>query len=212
MLSTTLLRVDRQGNESAHGHLSLASAFFDPSILTDQGGIDEIMRGLSQQVCQNIDNFVIDDVRNFLFGAPGAGGFDLASLNIQRGRDHGLTSYNETRRAYGLPPARGFADVNPDRAVQANLQEVYSSVNDIDLWVGGLAERHVPGALVGPTYRAILADQFRRLRDGDRFWYEAYLPQSLQRLVEAQTLATIIRRNTSIGNELQDDVFRVPTP
>lgn len=212
MLSTTLLRVNRAGAESAHGHLSLADAFFDPSILTDQGGIDEILRGLSQQVCQNIDNLVIDDVRNFLFGAPGAGGFDLASLNIQRGRDHGLASYNDTRQAYGLPPARNFADVNPDRTVQANLQEVYGSVNDIDLWIGGLAERHVPGALVGPTYRAILADQFRRLRDGDRFWYEDYLPPSLQRLVEAQTLATIIRRNTSIGNELQDDVFRVPTP
>jgi peroxidase len=212
MLSTTLLRVDREGAESAHGHLSLANAFFDPSILTDQGGIDEILCRLSQQACQNIDNLVIDDVRNFLFGAPGAGGFDLASLNIQRGRDHGLASYNDTRQAYGLPPARNFGDINPDRTVQANLQEVYGSVNDIDLWVGGLAERHIPGALVGPTYRAILADQFRRLRDGDRFWYEDYLSLSLQRLVEAQTLATIIRRNTSIGNELQDDVFRVPTP
>lgn len=103
MLSTTLLRVNRAGAESAHGHLSLADAFFDPSILTDQGGIDEILRGLSQQVCQNIDNLVIDDVRNFLFGAPGASGFDLASLNIQRGRDHGLANYNDTRQAYGLP-------------------------------------------------------------------------------------------------------------
>ncbi len=200
MLSTTLLRVDRQGNESAHGHLSLANSFFDPSILTDQAEIDEILRGMSQQVCQNIDNFVIDHVRNFLFGAPGAGGFDLASLNIQRGRDYGLATYNGTRQAYGLPRARSFRDGNPDPFIQANLQEAYSSVNGIDLWVGGLAEPHAPGALVGPTYKAILTDQFRRLRDGDRFWYEAYLPQSLQRLVEAQTLAQVsyYRRGTPI--------------
>lgn len=209
MLSTSLLRVDRQGNESAHGHLSLSEAFFDPSILTDQGGVDEILRGLSQQVCQEIDNLVIDDVRNFLFGAPGAGGFDLASLNIQRGRDHGLASYNDTRQAYGLRRVRNFRDINPDQAVQAKLQGVYDSVDDIDLWVGGLAEEHVDGALVGPTYRAIIADQFQRIRDGDRFWYETYLDPSLRGLVESQTLAVIIRRNTSIGEELQDDVFRV---
>ena len=210
MLSTTLLRVDRNGNESAHGHLPLAAAFFNPALLTDEGGIDPLLRGLAQQVCQEIDNLVVDDVRNFLFGAPGAGGFDLASLNIQRGRDHGLPSYNEARQAYGLRPIRRLSDINPDPLVQSNLREVYASVNDIDLWIGGLAERHVSGALVGPTYRAILADQFRRLRDGDRFWYEAYLPGSLQNFIEDQTLSRIIRRNTSIGTELQEDVFRVP--
>ena len=210
MLSTTLLRLDRNGDESAHGHLSLAAAFFNPALLTDEGGIDPLLRGLAKQVCQEIDNQVVDDVRNFLFGTPGAGGFDLASLNIQRGRDHGLASYNEARQAYGLPPVRRLSDINSDPQVQANLREVYASVNDIDLWVGGLAERHAPGAMVGPTYRAILADQFRRLRDGDRFWYEAYLPVSLRNFIESQTLARIIRRNTSIGDELQDDVFRVP--
>ncbi|MFT4639166.1 MAG: peroxidase [Verrucomicrobiales bacterium] len=211
MLSTTLLRVDRDGSENANGHLPLASAFFNPALLTDEGGIDPIMRGLAQQVCQEIDNLIVDDVRNFLFGAPGAGGFDLASLNIQRGRDHGLASYNDARQAYGLPRVRQWRDIHPDPQVQAKLREVYSSVNDIDLWVGGLAERHAPGAMVGPTYLAILADQFRRLRDGDRFWYEAYLSGSLQNFIEDQTLARIIRRNTSIGDELQDDVFRVPS-
>ena len=45
-------------------------------------------------------------MRNFLFGAPGAGGMDLAALNIQRGRDHGIPSYNALRTAYGLPTVR----------------------------------------------------------------------------------------------------------
>ncbi len=209
MLSPTLLRLDRNGSESPFGHLSLAQAFFSPSLITDQGGIDPILRGLASQMCQEIDNKVVDAVRNFLFGAPGSGGFDLASLNIQRGRDHGLADYNTTRQAYGLPPARRFRDINPDRSVQDDLQDVYDSVNDVDLWVGGLAEAHVPGAMVGPTYHAILTDQFQRLRDGDRFWYQHYLPENLQALIEDQTLATIIRRNTGIGDELPNNVFRL---
>lgn len=211
MLSTTLLRLDRNGNESPFGHLPLANAFFNPSILTDEGGIEPLLRGLANQACQEIDNFVIDGVRNFLFGPPGAGGFDLASLNIQRGRDHGLASYNDAREAFGLRRADDFDDVNRNSEVQANLSEVYDSVDDIDLWVGGLAERHVRGAMVGPTYHAILVDQFRRLRDGDRFWYENYLEPAFQNFIEAQSLSRIIRRNTTIGNELQDDVFRVPS-
>ena len=210
MLSTQILRLDANGQPTNEGHLSLAAAFFNPSLLIDEGGIDPLLRGLGAQVCQRIDNFIIDDVRNFLFGAPGSGGFDLASLNIQRGRDHGLASYNQTRRDYGLRPVRNFSDITRDRQVQQNLADTYNSVEDIDLWVGGLAEQHVRGALVGPTYRAILGDQFRRLRDGDRFWYESYLSSSLVKLIEEQSLARIIRRNTDIGNELQDDVFRVP--
>jgi len=146
-------------------------------------------------------------VRNFLFGPPGEGGFDLASLNIQRGRDHGLPDYNTVRAAYGLEPVTTFAEINPSSIVQADLEAAYGSVDDLDLWVAGLAERHVRGALVGETFRAILVDQFERLRDGDRFWYEIYLPPQMVLMVERQTLGRIIRRNTRIGNELQGDVF-----
>jgi hypothetical protein len=90
------------------------------------------------------------------------------------------------------------------------LASVYASVDDIDLWVGGLTEDHVPGAMVGETILTIVADQFVRLRDGDWYWYERHLPELLVRMVEAQKLSDIIRRNTDIGWEIQDDVFMVP--
>ncbi len=210
MLSSVLLRVDSAGNEIKAGHLPLASAFFNPSAVIEEG-IEPILRGLATQSAQEIDLFVIDAVRNFLFGPPGAGGFDLVSLNIQRGRDHGLPSYNQIREAFAMPPRSAFDEISTDPVVWARLSGMYDTVDDIDAWVGLIAEDHKPGALVGETLFEILREQFTRLRDGDRFWYQASLPEPLVLLVEEQTLAGIIRRNTPIGAELDDDVFIAST-
>lgn len=207
MISPRLLRLDRDNRPIAAGHLPLRNAFFNPGEIINNGGIEPLLRGLAAQRPQQIDVHIVDDLRNFLFGAPGAGGFDLASLNIQRGRDHGLPPYNEVRRRMGLSAAESFADISSDPEVQANLGSVYNSVEDVDLWVGGLAEDHVPGALIGETIHAILKNQFERLRNGDRFWYQIYLPQHLLAEVENLTLADIIRRNTRIKDEIQDKVF-----
>ena len=208
MLSPTLRRLDENNETIAAGHVALANGFFNPQHILDEG-IDPILRGLASQPAQTIDVHIIDDVRNFLFGPPGSGGFDLASLNIQRGRDHGVPGINDVRVAYGLPPVQGFAGLTPDTEIQSKLASIYDTVNDVDPWVAMLIEPHAPGALVGPTLRKVLGDQFTRLRDGDRFWYQAYLPPQVRQRVEQQTLARIIRRNTDIGGELPDDVFRI---
>lgn len=209
MLSPQLLRLGSDGQPIEDGHLSLADAFFHPQALVDHG-IDPLLRGLAAQRPQQIDGHLVDEVRNFLFGPPGAGGFDLASLNLERGRDHGLPGFNQVRRDFGLPRYRRFAHIHTDSSVNRALRDAYGDVDDIDPWIGGLSEPQAPGALVGETWRAVLADQFTRLRDGDRFWYQSYLPPFLVAIVEDQTLAQIIRRNTTIGGELQDDVFRLP--
>ncbi|MGE0411573.1 MAG: peroxidase family protein [Verrucomicrobiales bacterium] len=211
MLSETLLRLDRTGREIKEGHLELAKAFFNPKAILDQGGIDPILRGLAAQPAQEIDTWLVDAVRNFLFGPPGAGGFDLASLNIQRGRDHGLASHARVRLDYGLRPVKKFSDITPDRKLQRKLESVYGSVDAIDAWVGGLAEPHARDALVGETILTVLREQFIRLRDGDRFWYQNYLDRNLQQLIEDQTLARIIRRNTTIRGEIADNVFLLPS-
>jgi peroxidase len=210
MLSPSLKRLDRYGRPTAEGPLPLRDAFFAPHRILEEGGIDPILRGLVHQPAQEVDPYLVDDVRNFLFGPPGAGGFDLASLNIQRGRDHGLPSYNDLREAMGFDRARGFEDITKDPELQDRLESAYGDVERVELWVGGLAEDPAPGALVGPLVRAILADQFTSLRDGDRYWYQRVLPASAARLAEKNTsLAKIIRRNTGVGREIPDDVFRV---
>ena len=102
-----------------------------------------------------------------------------------------------------------FADISSNTNVQAKLAQAYGSVDNIDLWVGCIAEDHYRDAMVGETIFTIVKDQFERIRDGDRFWYENYLPPDMLNLVTNQTLAQIIRRNTTIGSEIQDDVFEV---
>ncbi|MFT4572047.1 MAG: peroxidase [Hyphomicrobiaceae bacterium] len=213
LLSPTLLRLDRRGNEIEEGHLSLSDAFFSPQLITDEGGIEPLLRGLAAQLCQTVDPYVVDDVRNFLFGVPGAGGFDLAALNIQRGRDHGLPSYNDLRAAYGLPRIQSFTEITSDETTRMALFAAYGDVDSIDAWVGGLAEDAVPQSMVGPTIEAVLVNQFRVLRDGDRFWYQGTLSRRDLRYVERMTLAKIIRKNTNIrGRQVQRNVFRVSAP
>ncbi len=209
-LSTTILRLNRNLEPIGAGNLALRDAFFAPLRLVEEGGIDPILRGLASQACQSVDPYVIDDLRNFLFGPPGAGGFDLVSLNIQRGRDHGLPSYNDVRQAFGMPRAQRFADITRDRQMQDRLRSAYSHVDEVDLWVGGLAEDRRRGAMVGELWYRIFKDQFEALRDGDRFWYQRALNRRDLDRAERTSLADVIRRNTDIGNELQDEVFYMP--
>lgn len=211
MLPPELLRLRKNGQPIHEGNLALREAFFAPFRILHEGGIDPILRGLASNRAQEIDPYIIDDVRNFLFGPPGSGGFDLACLNLQRGRDHGLPSYNDVRLAYGLSPAATFADITSSPDHQNHLASIYQTVEHVDVWLGGLAEDHRPGAMVGELIYTILVKQFERLRDGDRFFYLNVFPHYQIRKLEATTLADVIRRNTRIGREIQDNVFLVPT-
>ena len=147
----------------------------------------------------------------FWFGPPGAGGLDLAALNIQRGRDHGIADYNSLRAAYGLPKVTSFAQITSDATVQSELKATYGSVNNIDAWVGGLAEDHVKGGSMGALFTRIIADQFARLRDGDRFWYQNSFTGKALDAIGHTTLAAVIARNTGITT-LQGDVFFYVAP
>lgn len=210
MLSSTLLRLDKNNKTIPQGNLKLKDAFFTPTIIAAGGGIEPVLRGLAKQKAQEVDTKVVDAVRNFLFGQPGRGGFDLAALNIQRGRDHGLPSYNDARRELGLTPVKNFSEITSDAATANALEGVYKDVEKVDMWVGGLAEDHHAGAMVGELNFTILKNQFERVRDGDRFWYQRDLKKEWVAWVEKQKLSDIIKRNTSIKGEIQDNVFLVP--
>jgi hypothetical protein len=211
MLSPLVHRLADDGTAIPEGHLSLVEAFFSPQRIVDEGGIEPILRGLVAFPSQEVDLQVIDEVRNFLFLGHEPMGLDLAALNMQRARDHGIPDYNRLRVEAGLAPVTSFAEITSSAEIQAELAAMYGSVDDIDPWVGMLAEDHVPGAMVGELMHEIITDQFRRLRDGDRFWYESvYTGQQLM-AIRTTTLADVIRRNTPISGEIQDRVMLMPS-
>ena len=212
MLPATLKGITAGPNVQTY-EVPLREAFFNPGILvTHDPSLAIILRGFALSRAENLDHALVDDVRNFLFGPPGAGGMDLAALNVQRGRDHGLPSYNQVRTGYGLSAVDSFDDVTPDEYLGQALSNLYASVEDIDLWVGGLAEEAVGGSMVGETFQAILVDQFTRLRDGDRFFYKNYFRADLVRFIESQTLSKILERNTGGRLKLRESLFSLSAP
>jgi hypothetical protein len=207
-LSSELLRLDNYGSTADEGNLALLDAFFAPGEIVDNG-IDSLLLGATVQVANEIDTQIVDDVRNFLFGSPGEGGFDLASLNIQRGRDHGLADYNQAREDFGLERVADFSQITSDPELAAKLEDLYGDVDNIDAWVGGLAEDHVAGSSMGELNRTVIVDQFEQLRNGDRLWYENVFSGRELHEIDNTTLADVIERNTDVS-DLQENVFFAP--
>lgn len=205
-----LLRLMPDGQPSPLGHLALRDAFFNPEALIEVGGPEPYFLGQVTQMQQDFDCKVIDELRNFLFGQPGQGGFDLVALNIMRGRERGLSDYNTLRMVLGLEPLESFDDLSSDPLMNMSMEMVYGDVDDIDPWVGMLAEDHMPDALFGETAMLIVSAQFQALRDGDRFYYEndPYLTPDEKAWIKNTRLADIIRRNSTMDmSMLPDNVF-----
>ena len=118
----TLLSDDlqRQGNNglAVAADVPLALDFFDPTILNGQGqpttidpvtglnttNIGAVLKGDADGDAQAEDVQVVSGVRNLLFNevVPGVGfGQDLIALDIERGRDNGIGSYNQVRVCAG---------------------------------------------------------------------------------------------------------------
>ena len=208
LLSGEIERINEDGSTIAAGDLALRDAFFSPDEIAENGGIDPILRGLAEGTASELDTQIIEDVRSFLFGAPGSGGLDLASLNIQRGRDLGVASYNDLREAMGLERAENFTDITQDADLAAELEALYGDVDQVDAWIGGLAEPPHGDGVVGELFSAVIVDQFMRTRDGDPYWSEASsLPQAEIDELWSTTLADVIERNTDV-DAIQDNVFQ----
>ncbi|MCP9265490.1 Chorion peroxidase [Dirofilaria immitis] len=186
----------------------------DPELFYS-GKIDTVLRYLLHETISKPGLHMNKYFKNEFLRGKGNYGLDLAAMIIQMGRDHGIPGYTAFRSACGLRRPTGFNDL-ADIILQSidldELARLYDHIDDVDLFVLGMAEKPELGALVGPTFACIIGKQFQKIRRGDRFWYENFFVPSaftLEQLGEIRrtTLARIICDNSQGINEIQPNVF-----
>ncbi|XP_046332929.2 lactoperoxidase-like [Haliotis rufescens] len=224
----------RMGHSMIHSHLAsysssysnlgqdqLSKTFGRTNLILNVNNrkVDHYCRGLVKDGVQNAEHKLTQEVTDKLFADSNGNSLDLAALNIQRGRDHGLPSYTKWRKYCNVPTATSFAGLasTTHTTTTANLlKSVYKHIDDIDLFPGALSEKPVPGGLLGPTFTCLLGKQFQALKEGDRFWFEennAYVkftPNQLNEIRKA-SLARVVCDNTDTY-KIQKNAFIKGSP
>ncbi|XP_033832017.1 eosinophil peroxidase isoform X2 [Periophthalmus magnuspinnatus] len=208
----TLARLDANYREHPQfPSVPLFKAFFTPWRIIFEGGIDPLIRGLINRPAKlnTQDHMLVDALRERLFQFVQHLALDLGSLNMQRGRDHGLPGYNAWRRFCGLSAPRNQAELaqvmkNPELA--RKLLSHYGTPENIDVWLGGVAEPFVTGGRVGPLFACLIANQFKNIRQGDRLWYEnpGVFTVRQRTALSRMTFSRVICENTGITSVPKD--------
>ncbi|MDX1297069.1 MAG: peroxidase family protein [Pseudomonas sp.] len=276
MLTETVDRLDinMQSND-----IALISAFLNPLAFDGDGTVSveaaagAIVRGMTRQAGNEIDEFVTSALRNNVLGLP----LDLATLNMARARDTGMPSFNEARAQFyantgdsQLTPFTSWAGMAPEMKNPASIinfiaaygthssitsaltlegkrdaamtlvfgvsgsggtvpadrldflnstggwTAANSGLNDVDFWIGGLAERKNEfGGMLGATFNYVFESQMESLQNGDRFYYLSRVQgTNMLNALEANTFSKLIMRNTDLGDEasshLPSLIFHTP--
>lgn len=219
MVRSVFSRADR--NYKNIGSFMLRNQYFRANMFYDdenQGGLESIARGMLKDPSMKVDRWFSEDVSRHLFETLDEFGrpfhFDLVSINIQRGREHGFPSYVKFREFCRLAPIRSWNEMR--NFVHSDSVDIFMSlykfVEDVDLYSAGLSEFKQNGALLGPTFTCIVAKQFRDLKFGDRFWYEtsqapaSFTPEQLAE-IRKMSLSKILCRNLKDTPKIQPKAF-----
>ncbi|KQW78756.1 peroxidase family protein [Brevundimonas sp. Root1279] len=267
--------IDRYDPNFTADHIGLIQAFLNPVEFDAGGTIDAdvaagaVIRGMTRQVANEIDEFVTDALRNSLLGLP----LDLAAINLARGRETGVATLNDARKtfydqtgdaqlrpyeswydlalhlkhqmsivnfiaAYGTHPSVtgavgyeakrdaamlivfGGVGAPADAVDYLNSEGAWANVgtdsvtglDEVDLWIGGLAEAVMPfGGMLGSTFNFVFETQLEALQNGDRFYYLARTAgMNFINELEQNSFASLIMANSNTDH-LPIDVFSTPT-
>uniref|UniRef100_A0A0N4ZHK0 peroxidase n=1 Tax=Parastrongyloides trichosuri TaxID=131310 RepID=A0A0N4ZHK0_PARTI len=208
MIQESFPRLGENFKNTSFGSYNFVKGTLNSQMMVKQGGIDPILRGMMLTKLkrpQRLTNIIAEN----MFEST-----DLGSINIQRGRDHGLPSYNKFRNLCGLRQARRFEELQNEILspfTLNKLQRMYGSIDNIDLFVGGILEDPVLHGLVGPTITCIIGPQFKRTRDGDRFYYEnpgIFTPAQLKE-IRKSSFSRILCDNGDNINQVTKEAFRI---
>ncbi|XP_072796284.1 lactoperoxidase [Vicugna pacos] len=186
--------------------LPLHTLFFNTWRIVKDGGIDPLVRGLlaKKSKLMSQKRMMTGDLRNKLFQPPYTiHGFDLAAINIQRCRDHGMPGYNSWRGFCDLSQPQTLKELHAvlkNKKLAKKLLDLYRTPDNIDIWLGGIAEPLVKRGRVGPLLACLLGRQFRQIRDGDRFWWEnpGVFTKKQQKSLQKMSFSRLVCDNTHI--------------
>jgi len=224
MINSMFMLISGKNKDNTASFWRLREIFDGNNVEGQRLPLEEMMEGLVSQMPQTTDAFFSTEITNHLFQKNERQenfGQDLLAINIQRGRDHGLPSYNEYRKFCNLEPLLDWRNKPRELTEEFwnSLKDVYGSVDDIDIFVGGIAENNVRGGALGPTFACIIGEQFRRIKFGDRFFYthveDSFYSQGLGDVTKEnvlnRTLGDILCENTEL-DILQKWVTLQPDP
>jgi peroxidase len=158
------------------GPFSLLQTFFNITMI-QQYGIDVFLNASMYEHSQAVDTKVVNNLRNIMFGAE-----DLITRNLFRGRETGSGTYQMLAQCFGF------------YAYPINAQ---------DPLLGLLAEPLAQGSSLPVGLATIVAEQFKRLRKYDRYFYSASsesIGSYFYREILETTIASVIKANTNLKN------------
>jgi hypothetical protein len=201
-------RLSEDRSKAPGGDILLRNVFFEPSILSQGEGCSDIYRGLAAKKHNSPEVNIVDDLKEFLFAKKGAFGADLLSTNMRRAREVGLPNYGRARVIYGFDPQPSFN--YSEWADNFRIAYGGDDPTQCDPWLCCLLESGINGGELGDVNHEVVRRQFKRLREGDRFWYENnQLDTATLKEVKATKMAHIILRNSKVKT-IKCDIFEVP--
>ncbi|XP_035783769.1 peroxidase-like [Anopheles albimanus] len=204
------------------GNVPLQTLFYRPKDLRKRDYFRQLVDSVLHQNAMALDTAYVDDVAHLLFGATRQIGLDVLALDIQRGRDHGLARYVDY---YALCNGGRIDDWSQLASVMRPedltiLRSTYARVEDVDLIVGGVAERpkaSAGGGIVGPTFTCLIREQIERSLIGDaatateKVRAGAEIDGLLEGILKEYGAARFMC-DTAQVDRVQRDIFRLPSP
>ncbi|XP_036432005.1 dual oxidase 2 [Colossoma macropomum] len=177
--------------------------------------VDDLIMGMASQIAEREDNVIVEDLRDYMYGTLKFSRSDAAALTIQRGRDFGLPSYNEVREALNLPQVQTWGEINlklnqTNPQLFRDLSELYENdISKLELFVGALLEGD---GGPGPVVTSIFLDQFERIRNADRFWFEnkqngLFTEKEIQSIRNTTYYDILLAITSAESEDIQKNVF-----
>ncbi|KAL1453749.1 hypothetical protein WDU94_010063 [Cyamophila willieti] len=162
--------------------MPFSNTFQKPGDFLQEGdNFDATLVSLRSEHQLQLSHFNSDEIRNLFYqvttplvNGSVQYGDDLTAIDIQRGRDYGLLSFNDYRSLFNMTRLSDYSAVatvfGNESATQ--LAQVYKHPDDIDFYVGSLYELTSQNISTASTLQSVWVEAFRRYKLGDRFFYE----------------------------------------